>query len=59
MLASAFRDALHAQSVSSDRRRKAEVEFAAKVTDAVNTVARTKGLSAETVAAIQSEILGV
>lgn len=59
MLASAFRDALHAQSVSSDRRRKAEAEFEAKVKDAVTTVARTKGLSAETVAAIQSEILGV
>ncbi|RWR26805.1 DUF3486 family protein [Sinirhodobacter populi] len=59
MLASAFRDALHAQSVSSDRRRKAEAEFETKVKDAVTTVARTKGLSAETVAAIQSEILGV
>jgi len=59
MLASAFRDALHAQSVSSDRRRKAEAEFETKVKDAVSTVARTKGLSAETVAAIQSEILGV
>lgn len=59
MLASAFRDAAAAQSVSSDRRRKAEAEFEDKVKNAVTTVARAKGLSAETVAAIQSEILGV
>lgn len=59
MLASAFRDALQAQNVSSDRRRKAEAEFETKVKDAVTTVGRAKGLTAETVEAIQAQVLGV
>ncbi|MGK7664243.1 MULTISPECIES: phage protein Gp27 family protein [unclassified Marinovum] len=59
MLASAFRDALQAQNVSSDRRRKAEAEFTEKVNEAVKTVARAKGISDDTVEAIKSQILGV
>lgn len=59
MLADALRSAMQAQGVSSERRRKAEAEFEAKVKEAVTTVGRTKGLSAETVEAIQSQILGV
>lgn len=58
-LAGAFRQATQAQSVSSDRRRKAEADFAAKVKDAVTTVAKAKGLSTETVEAIQAQVLGV
>lgn len=58
-LASAFRSAAQAQSVSSDRRRKAEAEFEEKVKEAVSTVAKVKGLSAETVEAIQAQVLGV
>ena len=58
-LASAFRSAQQAQGVSSDRRRKAEAEFKAKVQDAVTTVAKAKGLSAETVEAIQAQVLGI
>lgn len=58
-LASAFRSAQQAQGVSSDRRRKAEAEFKAKVQEAVTTVAKAKGLSAETVEAIQAQVLGV
>lgn len=58
-LASAFRSASQAQSVSSERRRKAEAEFATKVNDAVSTVAKAKGLTAETAEAIKSQILGV
>ena len=59
MLASAFRDALQAQNVSSERRRKAEAEFKDKVDAAVSTVARTKGISADTAEAIKAKILGV
>lgn len=58
-LATALRQAMAAQSVSSDRRRKVEAEFAAKVNTAVATVARAKGLSAETAEAIKAEVLGV
>jgi len=58
-LASAFRSAQQAQGVSSDRRHKAEAEFKAKVQEAVTTVAKVKGLSAETVEAIQAQVLGV
>lgn len=58
-LATALRQAMAAQSVSSDRRRKVEADFAAKVETAVKTVARTKGLTAETAEAIKAQILGV
>jgi transcriptional regulator of met regulon len=58
-LATAFRSALQAQNVSSDRRRKAETEFKARVDEAVSTVARTKGLTSETAEAIKAQILGV
>lgn len=57
-LANAFRAATQAQSVSSERRRKAEAEFEAKVNEAVATVAKAKGMSAETANAIKAEILG-
>lgn len=58
-LASAFRQAVQAQSVSTERRRKLDAEFAAKVETAVETVARARGMSAETVEAVKAEILGV
>ena len=58
-LAAAFKQAVQAQSISSDRRRKVEADFAAKVDTAVATVARTKGLTAETAEAIKAQILGV
>ena len=58
-LAAAFKQALQAQSISSDRRRKVEADFAAKVDTAVATVARAKGLTAETAEAIKAQILGV
>ncbi|NCM96136.1 MAG: DUF3486 family protein [Rhodobacterales bacterium] len=58
-LASAFRQAAQAQSISTDRRRKVEADFATRVTDAVETVARVKGLTVETAEAIKSQILGV
>ena len=58
-MASALRQAAQAQNISSDRRRKMEVEFAAKVTDAVDKVGRVNGKSAETLERIKAEILGV
>ena len=58
-LSAAFKQAVQAQSISSDRRRKVEADFAAKVESAVTTVARTKGLTAETAEAIKAQILGV
>ena len=58
-LASAFKSAVQAQSVSSQRRAKLEKEFAGKLDDAVDKVARAKGLTAETAEAIKAQILGV
>lgn len=58
-LATAFRQAVQAQSISTDRRRRAEADFATRVDDAVKTVARARGLTDETVEAIKARILGV
>jgi len=58
-LAAAFKQAVQAQSISTDRRRKAEADFAAKVDTAVNTVARAKGLSADAAEEIKARLLGV
>lgn len=58
-MASALRQAAQAQNISSDRRRKMEIEFAAKVTDAVDKVGKVNGMSAETLEKIKAEILGV
>jgi Skp family chaperone for outer membrane proteins len=58
-LANALKAATQAQGVSTARRLKVEKEFAGKVDDAVETVARAKGLSAETAEEIKSKILGV
>lgn len=58
-LANALRSATAAQSVSSERRRRVEAEFAAKTDKALKAVATVKGLTAETVAEIKAKILGV
>ena len=58
-LASAFRQAAQAQSISTDRRRKVEADFAARVTDAVATVGKVNGMSAATLEQIKAQILGV
>jgi hypothetical protein len=59
MLASALKQATQSQSVSSDRRKKVQTEFAAKVTSVVDNVARVRGLTLETSEAIKAQILGV
>lgn len=58
-LAAAFKSALQAQHISSDRRRKLDAEFATKVTEAVDKVGKAKGLTADTVEAIKAKVLGV
>lgn len=58
-LANALRSAAQAQGVSLATRQKAEAEFAAKAAQAVNAVAKTKGLSAEASQEILDRILGV
>ena len=58
-LADALRSASQAQNVSTVRRQRVEKEFAGKVEQAVDKVARLGGLSAETVEAIKAQILGV
>lgn len=58
-LANALRAATQAQGVSTARRQKIEKEFGEKVDDAVEKVAKVKGLTAETAEAIKAQILGV
>lgn len=48
-----------AKKISADGRRKIETELKSKATEAVETVAKVKGLSADTVDAIKSKILGI
>lgn len=58
-LGNALRAATQAQGVSTTRREKVEKKFAADVGKAVESVARAKGLTAETVEAIKAQVLGV
>jgi uncharacterized protein DUF3486 len=58
-LANALRAATQAQNVSTARRERIEKEFATQVDEAVETVAKVKGLTSETVEAIKAQILGV
>lgn len=58
-LAGAMKAAAQAQGISTERRQKVEREYADQVKVAVDTVAKAKGLTAETAEAIKSQILGV
>ena len=58
-LASAIRQAVQAQNISADGRRRYQQEIDAKVEKAVETVGKAKGMSKKTVASIKAEILGV
>ncbi|TCT35386.1 DUF3486 family protein [Martelella mediterranea] len=58
-LANALRAASQAQSVSSARRQKVEAEFREKATEAVEKVAKAKGISDEGAQSILDQILGV
>lgn len=58
-LADAFRAAQQAQNMSSERRTKEDAKLKARVNDAVDTVARARGLTGETTEAIKKQILGL
>lgn len=58
-LANALRSAVQAQSVSSARRQKVEADFADKAKQAVQTVAKARGLSDEAASEILDKLLGV
>ena len=58
-LADAFRAAQMAQNMSTDRRAKEDAKLAARLGEAVESVAKARGMSAETVQAVKAAILGV
>ncbi|WP_018701412.1 DUF3486 family protein [Amorphus coralli] len=58
-LARAFHATVSAQKISTDRRRKIEAEFAAKASKAVEDAGKAAGLSADRIAQLRREFLGV
>ena len=58
-LADAFRSAQMAQNLSSTRKAKETAALQERLSEAVTTAAKAKGLTAETTEAIKAEILGV
>ncbi|MBW7968163.1 phage protein Gp27 family protein [Bradyrhizobium sp. BR 10289] len=59
MTARALAAAEQAKKISADGRRKIETELKSKAAEAVETVAKAKGISAETAWEIKSKILGI
>lgn len=47
-IATAYKTAIQGQAISSERKRRLEVEFAAKVGEAVDKVSKAKGITADT-----------
>lgn len=58
-LADAMRSAQTAQNMSADRKAKVEASVKARMAEAVDTVAKARGLTGETAEAIKKQILGV
>ncbi len=58
-LADAFRSAQTAQNLSSVRKAKETAALQARIGEAVETVAKAKGLTAETTESIKATVLGV
>lgn len=58
-LADGLRAAQIAQNMSADRRTKIETNIKERMAEAVETVAKAKGLTGETADAIKAQILGV
>lgn len=58
-LADGLRAAQVAQNMSADRRARIEGDLKARMAEAVETVARAKGLTGDTTEAIKKQILGV
>lgn len=59
MTARALNQAEGARKISAESRRKIEAELVSKASKAIDQVAKTKGLTDETVKAIKSKILGI
>ena len=59
LLSSAVRNAQQAQNMSSDRLTKEDKKLAERVGEAVDSVARARGLTGETAEAIKAQILGL
>lgn len=55
-LSRAYRDITHGQRISIETRRELEAEFAKKAAQAVDQVAKIKGITAETVDRIKTEL---
>ncbi|WP_316191271.1 MULTISPECIES: phage protein Gp27 family protein [unclassified Bradyrhizobium] len=55
----ALKHAEEAKRISADGRRKIEAELQARAAKAVDAVAKTSGLSADTIEAIKARILGI
>lgn len=58
-LSSALHRALMAQNVSTERRQKVESEYKAQAEKIIDTVAKEKGMSADTIAQLRRDFLGV
>ncbi len=58
-LARAYQATISGQRISSDRRRKLEADYAEKTSKAIERVAEEAGLSADRVAQLRREFLGV
>ena len=58
-LAQAYVKAIQGQKMSADLRKQREKEFEVKATEAIEKVAKQKGLAADTVADIKAQILGI
>ena len=58
-LASAYKSVVSAQKISLDRQEKPPADLKDKAGEVIDTVAKAKGLSAETADAIKAQILGV
>ncbi|MDQ2084694.1 DUF3486 family protein [Xanthobacteraceae bacterium Astr-EGSB] len=59
LTARAVKHAEEAKRISSDTRKRIEDELAARTAKAVDTVAKAKGLTKDTVDAIKAQILGI
>jgi len=58
-MASAFRQTLQAQNLSTDRRQKLDAEFKKNVERAVDAAAKATGMTEEVANSVKAEILGV
>lgn len=58
-LARAYQSTIGAMKVSSDRRQKLEAELSKRTEQAIDAVAKERGMGAETIEAIKTRVLGI